>query len=140
MGKSVLGVIARNNEGLVMAACTYPWDNTPDPITTEARACLQAIIMAEEMGFQEICVEGDSLTIIKKVNSLEDDRSKISNLIKEIRGRLPKFRATSSRHIFREANRAAHEMAREGNKYDEPRYWVEEAPTPVKRLVVQEIR
>ncbi|KAA3472633.1 reverse transcriptase [Gossypium australe] len=140
MEKSVSGVIARNNEGLVMVACTYPWDYTPDPITAEARACLQAIIMAEEMGFQEICVEGDSLTIIKKVNSLEDDRSNISNLIKKIRGRLPKFRATSFRHIPREANRAAHEMAREGNKYDEPRYWVEEAPAPVERLVIQEIR
>ncbi|KAA3462160.1 reverse transcriptase [Gossypium australe] len=120
MEKSVSGIIARNKEGLVMAACTYPWDNILDPTTTEARACLQAIIMAEEMGFQEICVEGDSLTIIKQINSLEDDRSNINNLIKEIMGRLPKFRVLNFRHVPREANRAAHEMASEGNIYEEP--------------------
>ncbi|MBA0827920.1 hypothetical protein Goarm_012659, partial [Gossypium armourianum] len=31
--------------------------------------------MAEEMGFQDICVEGDALTVIRKLNSAEEDRS-----------------------------------------------------------------
>ncbi|KAA3467045.1 reverse transcriptase [Gossypium australe] len=122
--RSVLDIIARNKDGLVMAACTCPWDNIPDPTTAEARACFQAIDMAEGMGFQEICVEGDSLTVIKKINSVVEDRSTISSLIKEIR----------------EANKVAHEMASEGNRYEEPRYWIEEAPPPVERLVAQDIR
>ncbi|MBA0827921.1 hypothetical protein Goarm_012659 [Gossypium armourianum] len=37
--------------------------------------------MAEEMGFQDICVEGDALTVIRKLNSAEEDRSCISSLI-----------------------------------------------------------
>lgn len=66
---SVSGIIARNRKGLVMAACTFPWENVSDPVTAEARACLQAITMAEEMGFRYICIEGDVLTIVRKLNS-----------------------------------------------------------------------
>ncbi|MBA0639767.1 hypothetical protein Goklo_022779 [Gossypium klotzschianum] len=35
----------------------------------EARTCLQAIIMAKDMRFQDICIEGDALNIIRKLNS-----------------------------------------------------------------------
>ncbi|KAA3474504.1 reverse transcriptase [Gossypium australe] len=138
--RSISGIIARNKDGLVMAACTCPWDNIPDLTTAEARACLQAIDMAEGMGFHEICVEGDSLTVINKINSEMEDRSTISSLIKKIRGRFPKFRVLSFRHIPREANKVAHEMACEGKKYAEPRYWIEEASPSVERLVAQDIR
>ncbi|XP_017609372.1 uncharacterized protein LOC108455303 [Gossypium arboreum] len=62
--KSVSGIIARNNDGKVMASCTYLGVNMADPTTTEARSCLQAVNMAEELGFQEVDVEGDVLTVI----------------------------------------------------------------------------
>ncbi|KAH1057472.1 hypothetical protein J1N35_035537 [Gossypium stocksii] len=140
MKRSVSGIVARNKEGLVMAACTFPWEIVPDPVTAKARACLQALIMAEEVGFRDICVEGDPLSVIRKVNSLEEDRSNISSLIKEINGRSPKFRRLSFRHIPREANRAAHEMAVEGGRHVDPEYWIEEVPQAVERLVNQDRR
>ncbi|KAA3453681.1 reverse transcriptase [Gossypium australe] len=59
---SVARIIARNKERLVMAPCTYPGENIADPTTTEARACLLVVTMAEEIGFHEIQVEGDALT------------------------------------------------------------------------------
>ncbi|MBA0549235.1 hypothetical protein Golob_020282 [Gossypium lobatum] len=48
-----------------MKACTYPWENISEPVMAEARVCLQAIIMAEDIGFQDICIEEDALTIIR---------------------------------------------------------------------------
>lgn len=72
---SISGIIARNKEGLIMAACTYPWENIADPVMAEARACLQAVILAEDMGFQEVCIEGDVLTIIRKLNSRETNKA-----------------------------------------------------------------
>ncbi|MBA0602780.1 hypothetical protein Gorai_002949, partial [Gossypium raimondii] len=64
--KSSSGIITRNNEGMV-------------------------VTVAEEMGFQDVCVEGDVLTVIRKLNFAEEDRSSISSLIKEIKGRAPKL-------------------------------------------------
>ncbi|TYI16890.1 hypothetical protein ES332_A08G286100v1 [Gossypium tomentosum] len=109
--------------------------NIPDLVMAEARACLQAITMAEEMGFQDICVEGDALTIICKVNSLEENKSNISNMIKEIKGRTPKFRRLSFKYVPREANKTAHGIVIEGRRYENSQYWMEKVPHAVERLV-----
>ncbi|MBA0822290.1 hypothetical protein Goarm_019099 [Gossypium armourianum] len=69
--------------------------------------------MAEEMGFQDICVEGNALTVIRRLNSAEEDRSCISSVIQEINGRAPKFRRMWFRFMPREANKAAHGMTLE---------------------------
>ncbi|KAK5820251.1 hypothetical protein PVK06_025297 [Gossypium arboreum] len=94
----------------------------------EAMACLQAVTMAEEMGFQDILVEGDALTIIRKLNSAEDDKSSISSLIKEIKGRGNRFRRLRFEYVPREANKMAHGMALEGRQHENSQYWIEEAP------------
>ncbi|KAK5835945.1 hypothetical protein PVK06_011669 [Gossypium arboreum] len=130
--KSCLGVIARNNEGLVMAACTFPWENISDPVMAEARACLQAITMAKEISFQDICIEGDALTVIWKLNSLGEDKFEISSLIREIKESTPKFRRVSFRHIPR--------VAMEGRRHENPQYWIEEVLRAVEGLVDGERR
>ncbi|MBA0747384.1 hypothetical protein Gogos_004300 [Gossypium gossypioides] len=48
-------------------------------------ACLQAAIFTEDLGFKEVSVEGDVLTVIKKLIPVENDRSVIGNIIKEKR-------------------------------------------------------
>ncbi|MBA0826189.1 hypothetical protein Goarm_011068 [Gossypium armourianum] len=60
-----------------MALCTYPWDNIMDPKTVEARGSLKVVSFAEELGFRDMCVKGDALTIIQKLKSSEEDRSSI---------------------------------------------------------------
>lgn len=55
-----------------MASCTYQWKNIPDPTTAEARACFK-----KELGFRDVCVEGDALTVIRKLKSAEKDRSTV---------------------------------------------------------------
>ncbi|MBA0791596.1 hypothetical protein Gohar_016167 [Gossypium harknessii] len=123
-----------------MAAYTYPWENISDPVMAEARACLQAVTLAEDMGFQDVCIEGDALTIIRKLRSADEDRSCISSLIKEIKGRGCRFRRLSFKHIPREANKAAHTMAKDGGRYEQPRFWIEETSHVVEILVNQERR
>ncbi|KAH1047688.1 hypothetical protein J1N35_038472 [Gossypium stocksii] len=138
--RSVSGIIARNKEGLIMAACTYPWENIPDPMMADASAYLQAIIMVEYMGFQDICIEGDALTIMNKLNSKEEDKSCICNLIKEIKRRGNNFRKLSFRHVPREANMVAHVMAKERGRYEQSRFWIKEAPNMVEIMADRERR
>ncbi|MBA0673600.1 hypothetical protein Goklo_007290 [Gossypium klotzschianum] len=118
-----------------MASCTYPWENISYPTMAEARACLQAIIMVEEMSFQDICVEGDMLTVIRKLIAAVEDRSCIRSLIQEINGRTPKLRSLQFKYVPRKANKMAHGLALEGRKYEGPRYWMEKVPRTVERLV-----
>ncbi|MBA0824831.1 hypothetical protein Goarm_021473, partial [Gossypium armourianum] len=46
-----------------MESCIYSWDKVSDPTTTEAKACLQAVIFAEDLRFREVSVESDALTV-----------------------------------------------------------------------------
>ncbi|MBA0735132.1 hypothetical protein Gogos_019007 [Gossypium gossypioides] len=70
-----------------MGSCVYSVKNVRDPTTAEACACLQGVVFAEEMGFDELIVEGDSMIVIKKLQSPENDRSLIGVIINEIKGK-----------------------------------------------------
>ncbi|MBA0664383.1 hypothetical protein Goklo_004402, partial [Gossypium klotzschianum] len=67
----------------------------------------QAVLFAEEIGFRRITVEGDALTIIKKVISKDEDKSVLST---------------------------------EGKRFETVRYWIEEAPVRVEKLVTEDRR
>ncbi|MBA0573547.1 hypothetical protein Golob_000816, partial [Gossypium lobatum] len=75
-----------------------------------------------ELGFQDICVEGDTLKVVKKLNDEHNDRSEIANIIKEIKNRYSRFRNISFRKTFGSANGPAHRRAFYGQQYDSPIY------------------
>ncbi|MBA0607465.1 hypothetical protein Godav_019760 [Gossypium davidsonii] len=43
------------------------------------------------MGFRDLVVEGDALTIVKKIKLVLEDRSTIGNIIDEIKKKRPRF-------------------------------------------------
>ncbi|OMP05945.1 hypothetical protein COLO4_08437 [Corchorus olitorius] len=79
------GVIARDYRGLVIGAYAGRLDFVPDAYTAECKAALKAIIWARDMGFSRIMLEGDALTVIKKVNSGEYDFSPLGVYIAELK-------------------------------------------------------
>lgn len=85
-------------------------------------------------------MEGDALTVIKKLRSVENDRSVIGNIIKEIKDRIPKFRSLSFRHVSRMANETAHGLETRGRRYDSSVYWIEEVPAEVEHLIIRDRR
>ncbi|KAA3467477.1 reverse transcriptase [Gossypium australe] len=72
---SIAAVLARNAEGQIMGACTYPYTGVADAFVAEARAYERALCFVLDMGFRKLILERDSLTIIKKLNSNRKDRS-----------------------------------------------------------------
>ncbi|KAK5845462.1 hypothetical protein PVK06_001649 [Gossypium arboreum] len=67
----------------------------------------------EDLGFKNVIIEGDSVTVVKKLQKTEErnDRSVIGGLINEIQGKIRNFRTLVFSHIPRGANEAAHAMA-----------------------------
>ncbi|MBA0866733.1 hypothetical protein Goshw_023877, partial [Gossypium schwendimanii] len=68
----------------------------------------------------------------------DEDKSCIRSLIKEIKEKGRRFRRLSFKYIPREANKVAHAMAKYGERYKHPRFWIEEAPHAIEFLVNQE--
>ncbi|MBA0840840.1 hypothetical protein Goarm_003383, partial [Gossypium armourianum] len=56
-----------------------------DPFTAEAIACLQALNLSREMYFSHVQIEGDSRTMIVKINQVLANYSDMGTYIKEIK-------------------------------------------------------
>ncbi|MFQ6623682.1 hypothetical protein Gotur_004028 [Gossypium turneri] len=92
-----------------------------DPcIRSKACACPQGVVFAEEMGFDKVIVEVDSMIVIKKLQSPENDRSLIVVIINEIKEKTRRLRSIKFRYIFLRANEAAHAVASWGERMLSP--------------------
>ncbi|OMO67981.1 hypothetical protein COLO4_29952 [Corchorus olitorius] len=79
------GVIARDYKGLVLGAYAGRVDFVLDAFAAEGVAALKAITCARHMGFSRIILEGDALTVIRKVNSEDTDLSPIAAYIADLK-------------------------------------------------------
>ncbi|XP_016673124.1 uncharacterized protein [Gossypium hirsutum] len=132
---STAAVLARNNEGKIMGACTYPYEGVVDAFVTEARAYERALLFEIDLGFRSILLEGDSLSIIKKLKLDSEDRSvlrPISQSIQLLEGHIVEV---TYHFVPKEANRVAHNLALEGRRCQTSCFWVEEALNSVEKVV-----
>ncbi|KAK8713760.1 hypothetical protein V6N13_148970 [Hibiscus sabdariffa] len=131
---SISGIVARDCQGFIVAACTCPHFGIGDEFIAEVVACDKAVTFALELGFRSVQIEGDSLSVIKKLSSAMTDKSVISPILVDIKALSKAFDIITFSFLSREGNAVAHELARAGLQYSEPRYWIEEAPATVERL------
>ncbi|KAL4369641.1 hypothetical protein GQ457_05G009690 [Hibiscus cannabinus] len=126
--ESMSGFICRDNAGLIMASGVTFHRHVADTFVAEALACLQATIFAKDLGFAKVVIEGDSLTVIKKVCSSTPDGSLIGPIIHDIREASKGFESVIFGFVHRDANITAHTLAREGRGQRSSMFWIEEAP------------
>ncbi|KAK9008855.1 hypothetical protein V6N11_080332 [Hibiscus sabdariffa] len=134
------GVLGRNACGLIMAACSVSHRDVADAFITEALACKQVVVFARDMGFSSVIIKGDSLTVMKKLNTSNSDKSIISPIVHDIKVLARDFDSISFRFVRRDANNAAHVLAREFRFQQDPLYWIEEAPQHTTIAVEMDIR
>ncbi|MBA0613640.1 hypothetical protein Godav_014033 [Gossypium davidsonii] len=101
----------------------------------EAWACLHVVTFGEELGFLEICVEGDTLMVNKGVTTTREDRSCISNVIKAVKSKCANFTKIKFRFVPCSTNTTAHALTKEGRSHERLEYWMEEAPASVEDIV-----
>ncbi|XWS63597.1 hypothetical protein CRYUN_Cryun06bG0114300 [Craigia yunnanensis] len=82
-----IGVVIRNEEGAVIGAYAKRKLGIMCPIIVEAYAAISSIILAQQMGFYNVEIEGDALGAIKKLQGVEKDMSPIGTLIDEAKAR-----------------------------------------------------
>ncbi|MBA0878796.1 hypothetical protein Goshw_022034 [Gossypium schwendimanii] len=99
-----------------MGACTYPYERVVDAFVIEARAYERALLFAIDIGFRSILLEGDSLSIIKKLKLDREDRSVLRPISQSIQLLKSHFVEVSYHFVPKEANRAAHNLALEGRR------------------------
>ncbi|KAK8599972.1 hypothetical protein V6N12_049836 [Hibiscus sabdariffa] len=132
-------VVARNAEGLIMAAGIIPHHFVVNRELAEAYACVDALNLARDTGFLSIIIEGDTLTVINKVNCSGIDRSSLRARTKQVHDMRAFFSSLPFSYVGRSCNVVAHLLAREGRGFYGPRFWIEEAPPIVEQAALQDI-
>jgi ribonuclease HI len=83
-----------------------------DPVTAEAMAARTAVEFCKEVGIYDVFLEGDSLLVVKAVKSTQPNWLPYGQVIDDIKSMLRSLRRWSIRHVKREANSAAHGLAK----------------------------
>jgi ribonuclease HI len=127
-GRVGLGCIARTSTGAVLAARSLTKVIRVDPAMAEALAALYAIVFGLEMGYNRVICEGDAQKIIQDVNEEGPCTSRYGNVIEGIKSEMRKFEYVCFSHVVREANSAAHQLAKMATAHVIDQSWL--APVP----------
>jgi ribonuclease HI len=125
-GYTGCGIIICDYEGQVLAARSITQVSIMDPTMAEAWAALQALLFSKEIGFFDAILEGDALQIVT-ANSIESPNwSRFGHFIEGIKEQALLFRSFSVSHVRREANSAAHLLAKAASTQVRDDVWLEE--------------
>ncbi|KAH1083261.1 hypothetical protein J1N35_023022 [Gossypium stocksii] len=108
-------LVVRNEKAKIICSKSVRNANIPSVFVAEVMACVQALDLGIHIGLRDVIVEGDSRTVIKKLQEEGDDRSEMEAYIKDLKYRSLSFRHCDFHFISKDANKVAHCIATEGN-------------------------
>ena len=94
-----LGVVIRNQDGLVMASLSEVVPLPSTVIEVETLAARRAVEFALELGFENIVLEGDSEILIKILNSSNRSLAPFGHIINDINFLASRFACFSATHV-----------------------------------------
>ncbi|KAL4279896.1 hypothetical protein GQ457_03G032320 [Hibiscus cannabinus] len=121
---AVSGVIIRDNNGHILGARSKMNCHIASSFAAEAQAAINGLQLALDLGFRYVILEGDSLSVIKKLKSEKDDFSEISALIWDAKQLSRAFSLCQFRFTPRDSNKVAHAMAQEWTSSSSEGIWI----------------
>ncbi|XP_050286879.1 uncharacterized protein LOC126725906 [Quercus robur] len=109
-GHSGIGIVIWDWESQIVAAISMPLSGKFAVEETEALAMEKGVILAFDLGLENVILEGGSLQTIQAVNK-KDYRGMTGHIISGIIHEMSKFKMVEARHINRNGNKIAHELA-----------------------------
>ncbi|KAL4324280.1 hypothetical protein GQ457_11G002870 [Hibiscus cannabinus] len=108
---ATIGVIARDHHGMMINGCALQVAGAHSVETVEACAFATGIRMAIEKGWENVVVEGDSMSIINRLKDPGQDLSVEASFLVDTKAALQTHPGVMVQHVARDANRAAHYLA-----------------------------
>ncbi|KAL4281614.1 hypothetical protein GQ457_03G026570 [Hibiscus cannabinus] len=129
--RSTSGMIIRDNKGLILGAAYWANFRVHSVFEAEALAVLQGLQFGKDIGCNDVCVEGDAKSIIRKLQLGLEDLSTVCPIISDIKAFAKQFRSCSFTFVGRNGNRSAHAMEEVGRSQAGDEFWIEDAPSTV---------
>jgi len=110
-----------------------------DPKTAEAMTTLWAVQICKDVGFFDVVFEGDAAQVIAEINSNSSHLSVSGHFVESIGNEIKHLRTIIFIHTHREANMAAHMMAKHTLICKEDGCWPEDIPVCISQIVCREL-
>ncbi|KAK4438730.1 hypothetical protein Salat_0207600 [Sesamum alatum] len=114
-GAGGIGVIAHDYTSACVSRRMIPVNFKASSEHVELLAATAAVDLAREKEWLHVIVEGDCLSVINKLTTDGRDFSILGNLVEDIKKKASYFSSCQFSYIKREANSAAHRLARAAN-------------------------
>ena len=102
-------------------------------------AARKAAIFARELGFSQVCFEGDTELVVKCLHSGLVLNALAGHLAKDFLSIRGYFQSSSIIHGRRQGNNVAHALARDARFSFPLRVWMEEVPPNIFYFVVSDL-
>uniref|UniRef100_A0A803NW04 Reverse transcriptase domain-containing protein n=1 Tax=Cannabis sativa TaxID=3483 RepID=A0A803NW04_CANSA len=133
-----IGAIVRNHDGQVVAALSKPVQGCFRSDEMEAKALFHALNWITQLSLKIDYVETDALRVSSAINNASFDLSSFSDIILDVRCLLSFFPGIVVSHVRRNANQAAHGLAKYALGLDVDTCWRGEIPSPIFSVVVND--
>lgn len=107
-----MGFVARNHLGECMFAGSEQLQGFSEPELAEALAIRRALEVCRSEGCSSIVLASDCLSMVNKIKSTAQDRSRVGAVVSDIKSLASGFTQCSFLHVRRGMNVAAHKLAR----------------------------
>ena len=133
---SSVGVVIRDVNGKVLAACCSYLQGQYSVEEVEAMAMERGVLLAKDLKFPHIILESDALNVVSNITSANFSGC-LGHVYHGILGLLSSFSSWSVKHVRRDYNKAAHLLAQYARQKEESYVWKGFCP-PVVVQVIQE--
>jgi ribonuclease HI len=133
------GAIIRDHNGHVQAAKCMRINGAQTPVVGEALAAVAAMEFGKEQGMSDIILEGDSLQVVLAIKEEGPNLQIYGHIVDDVKLLLNSCRSWMVGHVRREANRAAHGLAKEGLLSPTTRIWRNDLPDCIFNIVLVEL-
>jgi hypothetical protein len=127
-GKTGVGVVARDETGLVVAAMSASRPCITDPATAEAVAAWMMAELCIKLDLRRVIVEGDSVEMVTALQREGECNGRYGHFVDDTKQLLSTLDYWSAQHVGREANNVAHQLAQHGATLEEERVWTTHFP------------
>ena len=127
-GSCGIGVVIRNERGLLMGAMSKKLDLPLGALEVEAKAFDEGILLVGDLGLGKIFLEGDAKLVTDVLARCCFPPSSIQMIIGGIQRWSFNVQAWQVSHVCRTGNCAAHLMARNAKLVTDSVFWVEDTP------------
>ncbi|KAH1096605.1 hypothetical protein J1N35_013526 [Gossypium stocksii] len=103
--ESCSGLVVRNGKAEIICSKSVMNVNIPSAFAAEGTACVQALQLGVSFGLREVEIEGDSRSVIRKLQDEKEDRFEIAGFIHESKNLSLIFQSCIFLFTNREANK-----------------------------------